>query len=202
MVFFIAVICASLLLWGEVRAQDADAPGEMRIPFIDRDGDGVNDMLQNGWGQRFIQRYRMRQQIWEQLNVEIIKGEDGPKVDTDNDGVGDVDLREFLKSKMDELIDTDGDGKPDTALRDYLGRRFKAFDADGDGLPDNITKEQLRQHREEMMQWRNEIRERIRQGLPPFPDENNDKVPDNLPPGFGWRGGGPPGPPPPPGGRP
>lgn len=187
-IFTIAAVVCVMFFTHPAQAQDPDPTEEMRIPFIDRDGDGVNDMLQNGWGQRFMQRYKKRQQVWEQLNVDIIKGEDGPKVDTDGDGVGDVDVREFMKSKMDELIDTDGDGKPDTALKDYLGRRFKAFDANGDGLPDNITKEQIREHRQQMLEWRNEIRERLRQGQSPFPDEDKDGVPDNLPPRFGWRG--------------
>jgi hypothetical protein len=187
-VLTLAVVMCLLFAINPARAQDPDPTEEMRVPFIDRDGDGVNDFLQNGWGQRFMQRYKMRQKVWEQLNIEIVKGEDGPKVDTDGDGVGDVDLREFMKSKMDEMIDTDGDGKPDTALRDYLGRRFKAFDGDDDGLPDNITKEEMRKHRQEMLEWRKEIRERLREGKSPFPDTDNDGVPDNLPPGFGWRG--------------
>ncbi len=179
-----------LFVFSDLQAQNP-APGEeMRIPFIDRDGDGVNDVLQNGWGQRFVERYKMRQKVWDELNVEIIKGEDGPMVDTDGDGVGDVSVRDFMTSKMDELIDTDGDGKPDTALRDYLGRRFKALDADGDGLPDKITKEQIREHREQMLEWRKSIRERLGNGLPAFIDDNNDGIPDNLPPAFGWRGFG------------
>ena len=135
-----------------------------------------------------MERYKKRKKVWEQLNVEIIKGEDGPKVDTDGDGVGDIDLRDYMKSKMDQKIDTDGDGKPDTALRDYLGRRFKAFDANGDGLPDDITREEMRRYMQQMREWRREIRERVRQGLPAFVDENKDGIPDNLPNGFGWRG--------------
>ncbi len=188
MVFMVALALCLLFVFDNTQAQDPDPTEEMRIPFIDRDGDGVNDMLQNGWGQRFMQRYKKRQKIWEQLKPDIIEDEDGPMVDTDGDGTGDISLREFLKSKMDEMIDTDGDGKPDTALRDYLGRRFKAFDGNGDGLPDNITKEQMREHRQQMIEWRKEIRERLRQGKLPFPDDNGDGIPDNLPPGFGWRG--------------
>ena len=187
--FICAVVLSTLFLVSDMaQAQDRDPLKEMNMPFIDRDGDGINDVLQHGWGRRFVERYKKRQKIWEQLNVEIIKGEDGPQVDTDNDGVGDIALREYMKSKMDEKIDTDGDGEPDTALKDYLGRRFKAFDADGDGLPDEISKEKIREHMKRMQEWRQEIRDRVRRGLPAFVDENGDGVPDNLPAGFGWRG--------------
>ena len=122
------IVFAALLLFlfaGEgVKAQDVNP--DIEIPFIDRDGDGINDLLQHGWGTRFIKRYKKRQVIWEQLNVEIIKAEDGVLVDTD--GKGDIPMKDFMKNKMDEQIDTDGDGKPDTALKDYLGRKFKGFD--------------------------------------------------------------------------
>ena len=100
-------------------AQNAgEAPTD--IPFIDRDGDGVNDIAQNGWGLRFLERQEKRQLVWDQLNIEVIRTEEGMMVDTDGDGVGDVALRTYMQSKHDELIDTDGDGTPDTAIKDYL----------------------------------------------------------------------------------
>ena len=182
-------VTALFFLVSDVSAQEPDPePGDLDIPFIDRDGDGINDLLQNGWGLRFMQRYRKRQELWDLLQVEIIRGEGGPMVDTDGDGVGDIPFREFMKEKMDELIDTDGDGVPDTPIRDYLGGRFRSFDHDGDGLPDDFSREEMREHLRRMRQWRNEIRDRVRQGLPPFIDENGDGIPDNLPSGFGWRG--------------
>jgi|GEM_PF-1996828 len=160
----------------------------IEIPFIDRDGDGINDLLQNGWGLRFLKRYQKRQLVWEQLNVEIIRSEDGLMVDTNGDGKGDVAFHDFMKQKMDELIDTDGDGKPDTPLKDYLGRRFKAYDKNGDGLPDDFNREEMKNFMKQMREWRQSIHDRIRQGLPPFIDQNNDGVPDNLPEAFFWRG--------------
>lgn len=184
----IVIIISVMLTLGSVTvAQDTPPDPPVDIPFIDRDGDGINDLLQHGWGLRFLNRYKKRQLVWEQLNVEIIRGDDGPMVDTDGDGVGDMSIHDFMKEKMDEMIDTDGDGVPDTALKDYLGRRFRGLDANGDGIPDEISREQLRAHMEQMRQWRQEIRERLRQGLPAFIDENGDGIPDNLPPGFGWR---------------
>jgi hypothetical protein len=182
-VVFLVIVFAA----GSIFAQEMEDP-EIDIPFIDRDGDGINDLLQNGWGLRFIERYKKRQLVWEQLNIEIIRDEDGALVDTDGDGTGDMPLREFMKAHMDELIDTDGDGVPDTALKDYLGRRFRAFDKNGDGLPDDISREELREKMRKMKQWRREIRDRIRRGEPPFIDEDGDGIPDNLPEGFGWRG--------------
>jgi len=183
----IAFLAVSFLSDG-LLAQEPDPEPDVEIPFIDRDGDGINDLLQHGWGLRFMERYKKRQLVWEQLNVEIIKGEDGVMVDTDGDGVGDMSVRDFLKEKMDTLIDTDGDGTPDTALKDFLGRRFRAFDKDGDGIPDEISRKELKEMMQKMKEWRKEIRDRIRQGLPPFIDENGDGIPDNLPEGFRWRG--------------
>ncbi len=162
---------------------------DIELPFIDNDGDGINDCLQNGWGLRFMNRYMKRQELWDLLNVEIVHDEDGMMVDTDGDGIGDISFRDFMKSKMDELIDTDSDGVPDTPIRNYFGKGFKAFDRDGDGLPDDFTKEEMREMMGQMRQWRQEIRDRIHEGLPPFIDDNGDGVPDNMPEGFQWRGG-------------
>ena len=102
--FFVAVTI--LFCWnGSLNAQEPDPNDvEFEIPFIDRDGDGINDVMQHGWGLRFVERYKKRQKVWEQLNVEIVKGENGPQVDTDGDGVGDMDIREFMKSKMARLL--------------------------------------------------------------------------------------------------
>jgi hypothetical protein len=157
---FALILVSGFYSSGQALAQESPNP-DVEIPFIDRDGDGINDLLQNGWGLRFMERYKKRQLIWEQFNDVIIKGQDGPMVDTDGDGVGDIPLREYMKMKMDTLIDTDGDGKPDTALKDYLGRRFKAFDNDGDGLPDDISQEEMRKRMHEMNEWRRGIHERV-----------------------------------------
>jgi hypothetical protein len=180
---------AILILSAGIAATPAQDMKDIEIPFVDRDGDGINDLLQNGWGLRFMNRYKKRQQVWEQLNVEVVRGDQGMMVDTDGDGVGDVSMRDYMKSIMGKLIDTDGDGIPDTPLKNYLGRRFKAFDKDGDGLPDEISREEMRAQMQQMQQWRETIRERIRRGLPAFTDDDGDGVPDNLPSGFGWRGG-------------
>jgi hypothetical protein len=48
-----------------------------------------------------------------------------------------------------------------------------------------MSQEELQQRMRQMREWREEIRERIMQGLPPFVDEDGDGIPDNLPEGFG-----------------
>lgn len=194
----VPVFAAMTFLNLDAFAQDQNPPSvpdrmkdlDIEIPFIDRDGDGINDLVQNGWGLRFLNRYKKRQELWDMLNVEIVKGEDGKRmVDTDGDGEGDIAFRDFMAEQMERLIDTDGDGVPDKPLREYLGRRFQSFDGDGDGLPDEFTREKMKAFIDEMKEWRKHVRDRMNQGLPPFVDENGDGIPDNLPPGFGRRRG-------------
>lgn len=183
---FLTLLLFSLLfLSGTAIAQDEDSDDDSKdvdIPFVDRDGDGINDLLQHGWGLRFLKRYQKRQLIWDQLNIDVVKGEDGKRmVDTDGDGIGDINFKDYMKEHMNELIDTDGDGIGDTTLKDYLGRRFQSFDRDGDGIPDDMSKEEMRAAFAEMKKWREQLRERLRNGQVPFIDENGDGIPDNLP---------------------
>lgn len=187
---------AMFVIAGTLSAQEVEIPviedqseiPDMEIPFIDRDSDGINDLLQNGWGLRFVERYKKRQELWNQLNVEVIRGEEGRTVDTDGDGVGDIRFHDFMMEKMNELVDTDGDGVKDTPLKDYLGGRFKSFDQDGDGLPDDLSSEEIRERMNEMKAWRQEIRERIHNGESAFVDSDGDGIPDNLPQRFMKRG--------------
>lgn len=156
----------------------------IEIPFVDKDGDGINDLLQNGWGLRFIQRYKNRRAVWNQMNQD---GERGNQlIDTDGDGVPDTPFREYMRNFMQQQMDTDGDGIPDTPWGEHMRRRFQMFDLDGDGIPDELTPEQIRQHFQEMMEWRRQMRENLMNGLPAFTDADGDGIPDNLPPGFGW----------------
>ena len=149
------------------------------LPFIDRDGDGINDLLQSRWGLKFIERFKNRRAIWEQLMAEGKIEEH--LIDTNNDGTPDTPFRDFLRDKMNQQVDTDGDGVPDTPLREYMRKRFQSFDQDGDGIPDDLTAEQIRQHMAEMRQWREEIKNRLKQGLLTFSDDDGDGIPDNLP---------------------
>jgi hypothetical protein len=181
------LMLAMFVMPGTLSAQDAEVP-DMEIPFIDRDSDGINDLLQKGWGLRFAERYKKRQELWNQLNVDFIKDEDGRMVDTDGDGIGDVRAHDYMMEKMDELIDSDGDGKKDTPLKEYLGGRFKAFDQDGDGLPDDLSAEEVKERMEEMHAWKKEIRDRIHKGESAFTDDDGDGIPDNLPKRFMKRG--------------
>lgn len=149
------------------------------IPFIDRDGDGINDLMQSRWGMKFIERFKNRRAIWDQLVAED-KIEDY-LIDTNKDGTPDTPFRDFLRDKMNQPIDSDGDGTPDTPLKEYMRKRFQTFDQNGDGIPDDLTAEQIHQHLEEMRKWRDDIRNRINQGLRTFSDEDSDGIPDNLP---------------------
>lgn len=182
-----SALFALLMMNGIASAQETSpAVSDNEIPFIDRDGDGINDLMQEGWGLRFVERYKKRQEIWNLLNAELTRGEEGAMIDSDGDGVADISRRDYMKTKLDELVDTDDDGIADTPLKDYLGKTFKAFDQDGDGLPDEISKEEFRQLKEEMKQWREEVRDRLRKGLPAFVDEDGDGKPDKIPPGHAW----------------
>lgn len=108
------------------------------IPFRDRDGDGVNDFLQSERGQKMLERHQKRQAVWEQLGISVIRPEEGQKgllVDTDNDGVGDISMREYMQANAETQIDTDGDGVADTALKDVLRGHRGAFERDEDGKP-------------------------------------------------------------------
>jgi len=180
----------------------------IRIPFVDRDEDGINDLLQSGWGLRFLQRYENRRAVWNQMMEENEQG--GKMIDTDGDGVADTPLRQMARERMHELVDSDGDGTPDTPFREYMRgvlggkidtdgdgvgdtplgqymrKQFQVFDQDGDGVPDELTPEQIRQHFQEMNQWRQQIRDNLKNGLPAFTDEDGDGIPDNLPEGIGW----------------
>ena len=197
-IFFISFTIGLIILgilWvnGNLLAQDdskPEPPTTKNLPFIDRDGDGVNDLLQHGWGLRILQRNQKRKEMREKLEAEG-KNFGSVLVDTDNDGTPDTPLRDIIHSKMNEMVDTDRDGVPDKPLRDYLRERHQTFDRDGDGIPDITTLEEIRSHMKEMQNWRKDIQDRIKEGLSPFTDEDGDGIPDNLPPGLRWRGRGP-----------
>ena len=194
----IAAVLLTLLgiVWvnGDLLAQTNTGPQTVQeqlramnieIPFIDKDGDGINDLMQNGWGLRFMEQYKNRRALWNQM----MEGEEKEKqmIDTDGDGIPDTPLNEMFRQQLRGKIDTDGDGVPDTQWEEHMRRRFQFFDQDGDGVPDELTPEQIRQHFQEMKEWREQIRQNLMNGLPAFTDENGDAVPDNLPGGgFGW----------------
>lgn len=194
-ILFIAALSILGILWinSDVLGQDLTVQPPLQeqlremkieIPFVDRDGDGINDLLQNGWGLRFLQRYQNRRAVWEQMMKDDEKG--GMLIDTDGDGVPDTPMRDIFRNRMNERLDTDGDGVPDTPWAEHMRRRFQLFDQNGDGIPDELTPEQIRQHFQEMQQWREQIRDNLRNGLPAFTDADGDGIPDNLPGGFGW----------------
>lgn len=244
-VVFIISLAVLGLIWLHSDSFAQETPAE-EIPFIDRDGDGVNDFLQRGWGLRFNRMKKMREKIMEGLKPEMVDTDDDgvadtpyidtdgdgevdtplheyleatreerraenngrfhpvmvdtdddgevdtPYIDTDADGEADTPLHEFMQAikeerkaqyqaRMQELVDTDNDGVPDTPLYQHLRSQFGTFDRDGDGKPDPATLEEIRQHMQEMMQWRKQVHEKLKQGENPFLDEDGDGIPDGLP---------------------
>lgn len=194
-IILIAVLALIGILWinSDILAQDKTVQPpvqqqlrelKIEIPFVDRDGDGINDLLQNGWGLRFMQQYKNRRALWDQMMENDEKG--NQMIDTDGDGVPDTPVRNLIQERMREQIDTDGDGITDTPWREHLRRRFQFFDQNGDGMPDELSPEQIRQHLREMQQWMEQMRNNLRNGLPAFTDADGNGIPDNLPQGFGW----------------
>jgi len=183
----IFVIMGFIFYPADLYAQEDPDPGQEateEIPFIDRDGDGINDFFQHPWGARMLERHKRLRERRQAENHEPFL------IDTDNDGVPDTPVGQFFRQKMDELIDTDNDGVPDTPLREYLRNQAGSFDRDGDGVPDIATPEEIREHMLEMQAWREQIRERINQGENPFVDEDGDGIPDGMPQRLPFRRGG------------
>lgn len=193
--FAAAILLVLLHLPAFAQIQPATPAPTVELPFIDRDGDGINDLLQTGWGLRFLERYNKRMLIWEQLKTNIINGEKPPLPENDPGGkdrpTDDAFMHDLLRDKMNELVDSDGDGKPDTPLGQYMGDGFQSIDKNGDGMPDEISKDEMNAYMREMHQWRDDVRDRVDHGQPPFIDANGDGIPDDLPPGMGWPGRGP-----------
>ena len=192
---FVTVLVIFGLVWihSDIFAQEdpvtKQEPPKEEIPFIDRDGDGVNDLLQYGWGLRFLMRRRIMEEL-KQNNQNNNGNRQGQiLIDTDNDGVPDTPFREYMQGKMNELIDTDNDGIPDRPLGEHIRKQYGTFDRDGDGIPYIATAEEVREYLFATKAWRDQILERIEQGLPPFVDEDGDGIPDNLPMRLRWQKG-------------
>lgn len=168
----------------EIPIQEQIKNMNIEIPFVDRDGDGINDLLQNGWGLRFLRRFKNRGAVWTQMMENEEFG--NTLIDTDGDGVPDTSLREIFQKRMEQRMDSNGDGVFDTVWGEFMKRRFELFDLNGDGIPDELTPEQIREHFQEMREWMQMMRENLKNGLPAFVDEDGDGIPDNLPQGFGW----------------
>ena len=185
LMFIVLLIADNSLFAQEAETKTRARLGEqlqelnINLPFIDKDGDGINDLMQSRLGLKFIKRFKNRRAVWDQL---IAEGKiDENLIDSDNDGTPDTSFREFIRDKMNQLIDSDGDGIQDTSLKEYMRKRFQSFDQNGDGIPDDLTAEQIHQHMEEMRQWRAEIKNRLKQGLLVFSDDDRNGIPDNLP---------------------
>jgi len=197
---FYAVIVTALIVFGlsfihnDIFAQQEDPeikqdPPEEEIPFIDRDGDGVNDLLQYGWGLRFLMRRRMMEEL-KQNNQNSNRNRQGQVlIDTDDDGVPDTPFREYMRERMKGLVDTDNDGEPDTPLGEHIRKRYGTFDRDGDGVPDIATADEVREYLQETAMFQKKMMDRIEEGLPPFVDEDGDGIPDDLPMRLRWQKG-------------
>jgi len=187
--FLYVILCAFLGTVLSVTAQEKEKINkklkeyQITIPFIDRDGDGINDLVQSGWGLKFLEQFKNRGVIWDQL---IIPGKDEEQlVDTDGDGEPDTSFREYFSSKMSQPVDTDGDGKLDTPLQEHMRKRFQSFDGNGDGIPDPVTPEQIREYMEDMREWRSLIKSRLLQGAEVFGEQDGTGIPKSFPSSFG-----------------
>ena len=94
-----------------------------KILFIDKDGDGINDILQHGWGLKLL------------LNKN--KSAEEQNLNPDN--------------KSGEII-IKSDNKSCVSYEDEINQYIKTFDKDGDGKPDVGSIEEIRRYLKELKQ--------------------------------------------------
>lgn len=161
------------------RAQNNVTLPHEKLPYIDRDADGINDVFQYKWGERLITHYKNHQSENSQSNFNNADDKDKKSQNR---------IRWILTNMTQNgLVDVNGDGRWDMTVQEYLRRHYKGFDINGDGRPDAGSLERILKYLRERREWMKEVRINIRHNLPPFPDKNSDGIPDNLPEGF-WRG--------------
>jgi hypothetical protein len=185
--FMIHVLSFLLLLCMTVTAQTERKVvlQKLNIPFIDRNGDGVNDVLQYQWGERLAARSQSQKKRLQGLSADSVK-KSRKTDDKSASRFETVDVYGILKNG-DKKVDANRDGTVDMTVQEYLDRHFRGFDDDGDGLPEVDYGERISKYMREMHQWLSQVRENVRNKKEPFPDVNSDGVPDNLPEGL-WRG--------------
>ncbi|MFC1558118.1 hypothetical protein ACFL40_02055 [candidate division KSB1 bacterium] len=135
-----------------------ETPGEnLEIPYIDRNGDGVNDLLASGRAIGLLNRIQKSQQMKnltdeekaamreEHLNMteeerQAFMAERQAERQNLREEWLNMTLEErqvFLTEKFNEMIDTDNDGVADTKIGELFNNRQPGFiDEDGDGKPD------------------------------------------------------------------
>lgn len=156
--FFYPAIIIGLLFAGFMMAggnsYSQEVPGEiLEIPFIDRDSDGINDMLQHAWALRILDRIERRQNFQNLSDEEKQALREQRKNMTDEErrafreerlalreqwlNMTEEERAQLLNEKFNQMIDTDNDGVADTKLGTlFQDRKFRVIDEDGDGVPD------------------------------------------------------------------
>ena len=146
------VLVGFAFLGGNVYAQEN--PGDiLEIPFIDRDSDGINDMLQHAWALRILDRIERRQEFQNLSDEEKQALRDQRQNMTEEErqafreerqakheqwlNMTEEERAQLLNEKFNQMVDTDNDGVADTKLGTLLqDRKFRVLDEDGDGMPD------------------------------------------------------------------
>ncbi len=138
----------------------------IKIPFRDRNGDGINDLIQSYMGARILNRIQQRQELGnlseeerqelrekrqnmtEEERQKLFEGR--KQLLEDWEGMDLEERQKMLEGKFNEMVDTDNDGTPDTKLGAlFQNRNFRMFDKDGSGKPD-MTREEFRERMKEM----------------------------------------------------
>ena len=154
-IFYLTIILGISLLGfagNTVYAQSTPAEN-LEIPFFDRNGDGVNDLLTSGRAIGLlnrIQRSRQMNNLTDEEKKAIREAHLNMTVEEKQALMAErqnllkewlnmtVEEREqLLTEKFNQMIDTDNDGVADTKLGELFNkRRFGFIDKDGDGKPD------------------------------------------------------------------
>ena len=136
-----------------VYAQETPAEN-FEIPFIDRNGDGVNDLLASGRSIGLLNRIQRNPQMNNLTDEEKeayreaclnMTEEERQALMAERQSLREEWLNmtleereQYLTEKFNEMIDTDNDGVADTKIGELVNnRQFGFVDADGDGKPDN-----------------------------------------------------------------
>ena len=165
-------------------AQDNTSPGQsaqVKIQFIDRDGDGINDMVQYSWGLTIKVRYTDNQTRKRGLGIN--KRSNGARIPyPDGEGLVNIPFTDVIASTIIKTEFSSIGAVMSNSLNEYLHEQYQSFDRNGDGIPDVTALADIQKYMYEMHIWRALIKENIRQGLAPYTDENGDRIPDHMPP--------------------
>ena len=158
-----------------------EQPAHVTILFIDRDGDGINDIVQYYWGLTIKAHYTDHQTLIKRPGID--KKSKGARIPEPGDyGLLHISFTEVTMNTLTKTEFSSIGGEVRNSLNEYLRAHYQSFDRNGDGLPDVTAVEDIQKYMHEMHIWRALIKENIRQGFAPYKDENGDRIPDHIPP--------------------